>query len=44
LRFSYQRGFSKRYLQNSQLAKANADNEAIRNTFRTSLWKVLWVV
>jgi len=29
-----QRGCSKRYLHNSQLAKANADNEAIHNAFR----------
>jgi len=29
-----QRGFSKRYLNNSQLTKANADNEAIHNAFR----------
>jgi len=29
-----QRGFSKRYLHNSQLTKANADNEAIHNAFR----------
>ena len=28
-----QRGFSKRYLHNSQLIKANADNEAVRNAF-----------
>jgi len=29
-----QRGFSKRYLHNSQLIKAGADNEAIHNAFR----------
>jgi len=28
-----QRGFSKRYLHNSHLTKANADNEAIHNAF-----------
>jgi len=29
-----ERGFSKRYLHNSRLTKANADNEAIHNAFR----------
>jgi len=28
-----QHGFSKRYLHNSQLTEANADNEAIHNAF-----------
>jgi len=28
-----QRGFSKRYLHNNHLTKANADNEAIHNAF-----------
>ena len=28
-----QHGFSKRYMDNSQLTKANADNEAVRNVF-----------
>jgi len=28
-----QHGFSKRYLHNSQLTKANADNEAIHNAY-----------
>jgi len=28
-----QRGFSKPYLHNSQLTKANVDNEAIHNAF-----------
>jgi len=30
---SNQRGFNRRHLQNSQLTKANADNEAIQNAF-----------
>jgi len=30
-----QRGLSKRYLHNSQRTKANADNEAIHNVFRS---------
>jgi len=29
-----QRGFSKRYIHNCQLTKANADIEAIHNSFR----------
>jgi len=29
-----QRGFRKPYLHNSQLTKANADNESIHNAFR----------
>jgi len=29
-----QRGFSNGYLNNSQLTKENADNEAIHNAFR----------
>jgi len=32
-----QRGFSKRYLHNSQRTKANADSEAIHNVFRKGL-------
>ena len=34
-----ERGFSKRYLHNSQLIKANVVSEAVHNAFRT-----IWVV